>query len=178
MLNKTFYKYIYITPTNFSNLVLISDGEYLVGLFFESSKKESKSNNRDFKEDPSKFKDVIKWLDIYFSGEEPNFIPKYKINNLTPFRNDVINEIKKIKYGETCTYGDISKILEAKYKVKKMSSQAVGGAVGQNPICIIIPCHRVIGKNNKLVGYAGGIQNKNELLKLEASKNMIFLKKC
>ena len=174
MLDKTFYKYIYLTPANFSNLVLISDGEYLVDLFFESSKNKSKSNNSDFKEDPAKFKDVIEWLDIYFSGEVPNFVPKYKINNQTPFRNDVINEIKKIKYGKTCTYGDISKILESKYKVKKMSSQAVGGAVSQNPICIIIPCHRVIGKNNKLVGYAGGIQNKNELLKLEASKKWCF----
>jgi methylated-DNA-[protein]-cysteine S-methyltransferase len=167
MNQKEEFKYIYKTPKNFSNLVLISDGEYLTGLFFESSKDESKFKDIVYKNDPSKFVETISWLDIYFSGKEPNFIPKYKINNLTSFRNDVTNEMLKIKYGKTMTYGDISNNLAKKYNIKKMSAQAVGGAIGANPICIIIPCHRVIGKNEKLIGYGGGINNKIELLRLE-----------
>ncbi len=95
-------------------------------------------------------------MDIYFDGREPDFIPKYKINNLTPFRNDVINEINKVKYGKTTTYGDISRKIALKYNINKMFSQTVGRAIGWNPICIIIPCHRVIGSNHKLVGYDGG----------------------
>ena len=170
MQDEPLYKYIYKTPDNFSNLVLISDGNYLVGLFFESSKDKTKCCNKNFIFDQSKFTETIKWLDIYFSGQKPNFIPRYKIDNLTPFRNDVINEIKKIRYGETLTYGEISKVLAKKYNIKKMSAQAVGGAVGWNPICLIIPCHRVIGSNYKLIGYGGGIQNKSELLKLETKK--------
>lgn len=164
MQNGELYKYIYKTPSNFSDLVLIGDGEYLVGLFFEETKKKFKFDTKVIKDDRIKFEETIWWLDIYFGGKEPNFIPKYKINNLTPFRNDVINEINKVGYGKTTTYGDISRKIALKYKIKKMSSQAVGGAVEWNPICIIIPCHRVIGSNDEFVGYSGGIKNKIELL--------------
>lgn len=73
----------------------------------------------------------------------------------------------KIPYGETITYNDIAKTIARKKGIKKMSAQAVGGAVGWNPICIIIPCHRVVGANGNLTGYGGGIQNKIELLKIE-----------
>lgn len=76
----------------------------------------------------------------------------------------------KIPYGETITYGDIAKKIATKKGLKRMSSQAVGGAVGWNPICIIIPCHRVVGQNNKLVGYGGGLENKLMLLKLEENQ--------
>lgn len=169
MLKRELYKYIYKTPSNFSDLVLLSDGECLVGLFFKESKKKFKFDAEVIKDDGTKFEEAIRWLDIYFSGREPDFIPKYKINNLTPFRNDVINEISKVKYGKTTTYGDISRKIALKYNINKMSSQAVGGAIEWNPICIIIPCHRVIGSDYKLVGYSGGIKNKMELLKLEGS---------
>lgn len=144
-----------------------SDGEYLTGLWFEGSKDTSKHElNCDEKELPI-FKETIKWLDTYFSGETPDFIPQYKINNLTPFRKEVIDVMNTIDYGKVITYGDISRIIAKNRNINRMSSQAVGGAVGWNPICIIIPCHRVVGSNGSLTGYGGGINNKIELLKLE-----------
>lgn len=106
-------------------------------------------------------------FNIYFSGKNSDFIPKYKINNLTPFRQEVIDIMSTISYGSTITYNDISKIIAQKRGIKRMSSQAVGGAVGWNPICIIIPCHRVVGTNGSLTGYGSGLNNKVALLTLE-----------
>ncbi len=113
------------------------------------------------------FDKTIKWLDIYFSGQEPDFTPEYKIENLTPFRKQVIDIMNKIPYGKTITYNDIAKKIAKSKGIEKMSAQAVGGAVGWNPICIIIPCHRVVGTNGSLVGYGGGINNKIKLLEIE-----------
>ena len=113
------------------------------------------------------FKKTSKWLDVYFKGNVPDFTPKYKIENLTPFRKEVIDIINEIPFGKTLTYNDIAKIIAKKRGIEKMSSQAVGGAVGWNPICIIIPCHRVVGTNGSLTGYGGGIKNKVALLTLE-----------
>lgn len=103
----------------------------------------------------------------YFSGKNPDFTPKYKIANLTEFRKEVIDIMLEIPFGEVKTYNDLAEIIAKKHGIKKMSSRAVGGAVGWNPICIIIPCHRVVGSNNSLTGYGGGIANKVSLLKLE-----------
>lgn len=113
------------------------------------------------------FDKTIKWLDIYFSGQEPDFTPEYKIEKLTPFRKQVIDIMNKIPYGKTITYNDIAKEIAKSKGIEKMSAQAVGGAVGWNPICIIIPCHRVVGTNGSLVGYSGGINNKIKLLEIE-----------
>ena len=147
---------------------MTSDGEFLTGLWFEDSRDTFKHSFVDcIYEKLPIFKDTIKWLDIYFKGEEPDFTPKYKINNLTPFREEVINIMNTIPYGQTITYNDISKIIATKRGIKRMSSQAVGGAVGWNPICIIVPCHRVVGSNGSLTGYGGGMPNKVALLKLE-----------
>ena len=161
------YKYTYKTPDNFSNMIMNSNGESLTGLWFEGSRDSSKHIVDCEEKDLEIFKETSKWLDIYFSGENPNFIPKYKIVNLTPFRQDVIDIMNSIEYGQTLTYNDIAKAIAEKRGIKRMSSQAVGGAVGWNPICIIIPCHRVVGTNGSLTGYGGGIKNKVELLKLE-----------
>ena len=161
------YKYTYKTPDNFSDMIMNSDGEYLTGLWFEGSRDSSKHIIDCEEKDLEIFKETSKWLDIYFSGENPNFTPKYKIANLTPFRQEVIDIMNSIEYGQTLTYNDISKAIAEKRGIKRMSSQAVGGAVGWNPICIIIPCHRVVGTNGSLTGYGGGIKNKVELLKLE-----------
>lgn len=163
------YKYTYQTPENFSNMIMNSDGEYLTGLWFEGSRDSSKHIIDCEEKDLEIFKQTGKWLNIYFSGKNPNFIPKYKINNLTPFRQEVIDIMNSIEYGKVVTYSDISKIIAQKRNLKRMSSQAVGGAVGWNPICIIIPCHRVVGTNCSLTGYGGGIKNKVELLKLEGN---------
>lgn len=161
------YKYYYKTPKNLDDILLNSDGEYLTGLWFIGSNDASKHNINAEEKDLPIFRETIKWLDIYFSGCIPKFTPKYKINNLTQFREEVIDIMNTISYGKTITYNDISKIIAEKRNIKRMSSQAVGGSVGWNPICIIIPCHRVVGSNGSLTGYGGGIKNKVELLKLE-----------
>lgn len=161
------YKYYYETPDNFDDILMSSDGEYLTGLWFAGSSDSSKHNTNLEEKNLPIFRETIKWLNIYFSGKNPNFTPKYKINNLTQFREEVIDIMNTIPYGETITYNDISKTIAEKRNIKRMSSQAVGGAVGWNPICIIIPCHRVVGTNGSLTGYGGGIKNKIELLKLE-----------
>lgn len=161
------YKCIYKTPNSFSNIIMNSDGENLTGLWFEDSR-DSSNHIADCEEKNLEiFKETSKWLDLYFSGKIPDFTPKYKIENLTPFRQEVIGIMNTIPYGKTVTYNDISKIISQKRGLKRMSSQAVGGAVGWNPICIIIPCHRVVGSNGSLTGYSGGIKNKVALLRLE-----------
>lgn len=144
-----------------------SDGGFLTGLWFFGSRDSSKHiENCEEKELPV-FGETAKWLDIYFSGKNPDFTPKYIIENLTPFGKEVIDIISSIPFGETLTYNDIAKIIAEKRGIEKMSAQAVGGAVGRNPICIIVPCHRVVGSNGSLTGYGGGIKNKTALLKLE-----------
>ena len=161
------YKYTYKTPEQFSNMIMNSDGENLTGLWFEGSRDSSKHVVDCEEKELDIFKETKKWLDIYFKGEVPTFTPKYKIANLTPFRQEVIDIMNSIEYGKVITYNDISKIIAQKRDINRMSSQAVGGAVGWNPICIIIPCHRVVGTNGSLTGYGGGIKKKIELLKLE-----------
>lgn len=157
----------YKTPNGYSNMFMSSDGTFLTGLWFEESK-DALKHPSDFKENNLPiFDETRKWLDIYFSGEKPQFIPKYKINNLTPFRKQVIDIMTEIPYGKLISYNDIAKEIAKKNGIEKMSAQAVGGAVGWNPICLIIPCHRVIGANGNLTGYGGGIQNKIKLLELE-----------
>ena len=113
------------------------------------------------------FKAAKAWLDEYFSGSLPNFTPKIKINNSTKFRKKVSDIMAQIPYGKTITYSDIACKIARETTINKMSSQAVGGAVGFNPISLIIPCHRVVGKNGSLTGYGGGIKNKYYLLKHE-----------
>lgn len=150
-----------------SKIYMRSDGKYLTGLWFEGSRDASKHQYDYEEKNLPIFDKTSKWLDIYFSGKNPDFTPKYKINNLTTFRKEVVDIMNTIEYGKLLTYNDISKIIAKNRNIEKMSSQAVGGAVGWNPICIIVPCHRVVGTNGSLTGYGGGINNKVELLKLE-----------
>ncbi len=118
---------------------------------------------KDFPDIPQKnlpiFDEVKIWLKIYFSGREPNFTPKLHMIG-TNFRLEVWKILMQIPYGKITTYGEIAEKLNS-------SARAVGGAVGHNPISIIIPCHRVIGTNGNLTGYAGGIDKKFKLLRLE-----------
>lgn len=161
------YKYRYVTPEGFSDMLMNSDGEYLTGLWFEDSKDAGKHILNCEEKLLPVFLDTIKWLDIYFAGKVPDFRPKYIVQKLTPFRQAVIEEMLRIPYGETSTYGAIAKSIAAQKGIARMSSRAVGGAVGWNPLCLIIPCHRVVGTNNSLTGYGGGIKNKIGLLALE-----------
>lgn len=112
------------------------------------------------------FDETKKWLDIYFSGKQPQFFPKLDLRG-SEFRIAVWEILLKIPYGQTITYGDIADEIAKKRGIKKMAAQAVGGAVGHNPVAIIVPCHRVVGANGSLTGYGGGIERKEKLLQLE-----------
>ncbi len=107
-----------------------------------------------------------KWLDIYFSGREPSFTPPLLFMG-TDFQQAVWELLRAIPYGKTMTYGEIADRLARERGSSRMSAQAVGGAVGKNPISLIVPCHRVIGADGRLVGYAGGLDKKIALLELE-----------
>ncbi len=168
------YKWEYKTPDNFDDILMNSDGKYLTGLCFEKSLDEKKHILDCEKKDLPIFRETCKWLDIYFSGKEPNFTPKFKIKMITSFRKEVQDIMLKIPYGKTITYNDISKEIAKQKELKRMSAQAVGGAVGWNPICIIIPCHRVVGSNGNLTGYGGGIKNKVALLEHEKNEMSKF----
>ena len=161
------FKCRYKTPKRFSDLWMNSDGDVLAGLWFEGSRDQSK-HTLDCEEcDLPVFRETRRWLDCYFSGRQPDFTPPYRIDDLTPFRRAVADAMLAIPFGETTTYGAIAAALAKKRGLAKMSARAVGGAVGWNPICIIIPCHRVVGSNMSLTGYGGGIRNKIALLRLE-----------
>lgn len=108
-----------------------------------------------------------RWLDLYFSGQNPTFLPPLKYDS-TPFRTRVYQILLTIPYGQTMTYGEIARQLAKERGLERMSAQAVGGAVGHNPIALMIPCHRVVGTNGKLTGYAAGLDRKAKLLNLEA----------
>ena len=155
----------YKTPEGFDDLVMGGDDDALTGLWFEGSRDDSRlmNENAEMRETPV-FRETCRWLDEYFAGREPDWTPRYRIEGLSAFRKDVIDELKQIPFGATVTYGDIAKTISRKRGVTKMSAQAVGGAVGWNPICIIIPCHRVIGTDGALTGYGGGLQTKISLL--------------
>ena len=156
------------------------DGTCLTGLWFEASKQAKKQTSLMI-EEPSPVLDLTKeWLDQYFQGHNPSFLPPMRVENLTPFRSMVIERLMKIPYGHVITYNDIAKDIAKERGIPKMSSQAVGGAVGWNPICILIPCHRVVGSNGSLTGYGGGIQNKVRLLEIEKvdMKNLFIPKKA
>lgn len=156
---------LYPTPAPFSPIVLSSDGYVLTGLHFvQQGEVVEQVGTLPI------FKDVTKWLDDYFAGKVPYYTPEYQIDNATPFRIEVLEILKKIPYGETITYGEIAAQIAKKHNIDKMSAQAVGGAVGWNPIGIIIPCHRVLGVGKKLTGYSGGIHNKIGLLNIEGIK--------
>ena len=118
-----------------------------------------------------------RWLDIYFAGKEPDFLPPLHPTG-SAFRQSVWEILLKIPYGQTITYSDIAWQLAAKRGLANMSAQAVGGAVGHNEISVIIPCHRVVGANGSLTGYAGGIDKKIKLLELErADMAQLFVPK-
>ncbi len=149
------------------NLTLISDGNYLLEITGEVYRFNSYNESYIRKDNLEVFIKVKKWLDKYFNKE---LIEYEDINILligTTFQKEVWEEIKNIPYGTLITYSDIAKKIAKRRNIKRMSSQAVGNAVGKNPISILIPCHRVIGVNNNLVGYGGGIDTKIKLLNLE-----------
>ena len=149
------------------NILLAADEIGLTGLWFEGQKYFANTlpDERISQETPILI-EVKRWLDEYFSGEEPKFTPPLHPTGST-FRQAVWQILLQIPYGQTTTYGEIARQLAEMQNAPHMSAQAVGGAVGHNEISVIIPCHRVVGTNGSLTGYAGGIDKKIALLELE-----------
>ena len=150
-------------------LTLVSDGSYLIGLYIDEQKYFCENINEDMqrKDNLIIFKNTEDWLDKYFKGLKPDIKDLKLKPHGSDFRIMVWHILESIPYGEVITYGEIAKKVAKIMGKSKMSSQAIGGAVSHNPISIIIPCHRVVGVNNKLVGYAGGIDIKKKLLDFE-----------
>lgn len=159
-------------------ITLAADGEALTGLWFEGQKYYALYLDKEHEEkDLPVFQQAREWLDIYFSGRDPGFTPPMRFTG-SDFQNEVWTILAAIPYGKTRTYGDIAQELARKRGLPRMSAQAVGGAVGKNEISVIVPCHRVVGSSGSLTGYAGGINRKIELLKLErAFKKEYFVPK-
>lgn len=147
-----YYTAYYDSPVGM--LTMVSDGTNLVELSY------GKLVYEENQELPV-FEMTLRWLDIYFAGKCPDFTPPLALQG-TPFRKKVWNILLAIPYGKTVTYGEIARRFSS-----KMSAQAIGGAVGHNPVSIIVPCHRVIGADGSLTGYGGGLDRKEKLLRLE-----------
>ena len=166
------YTHHYTSPLG--RITLSSDGKSLTGLWFSGQKafpqellSESTSAELPI------FGQTSRWLDLYFSGKVPDFTPQMSLKT-TPFREVVYDILLIIPYGRTMTYGEIASIIARQRGVERMSAQAVGGAVGHNPVSIIIPCHRVVGTDGSLTGYAGGLDRKIFLLRLENPELEIY----
>lgn len=161
-----FYSMKYESPIG--KCLLVSDKKHLVGVWLEGQKyycplKEPFQEN----DNDAVLRKTKAWLEQYFAGNQPDIseLPLRPIGS--DFRQQVWKILTGIPYGEVMTYGDIARIIEEKNNIEKMSAQAIGGAVGHNPISIIIPCHRVVGANGSLTGYAGGLEKKRWLLQHE-----------
>lgn len=160
-------EYTYHYDSALGGITLASDGDALTGLWFDGQKYFADSLDTEHESaDLPIFEETKRWLDIYFSGREPDFTPALNMKT-TPFRKAVWEVMLSIPYGRTMTYGRIAAELARRRGLESMSSQAVGGAVGHNSISLIIPCHRVVGTNGSLTGYAGGLDRKIALLELE-----------
>lgn len=159
-------------------ITLASNGNAIIGLWFNGQKHDRSILAPDYQERYLPvFAEVVKWLDCYFAGKEPDFTPALALD-CSPFRREVLDILLRIPYGQITTYGEIAKKIAQKHGLEKMSAQAVGGAVGWNPISLIIPCHRVVGTGGSLTGYGGGIQRKLALLKLEkVNTDALFIPK-
>ncbi len=153
--------YTFHVDSPLGGITLASDGEALTGLWFDGQKSFADTLDAEYAEKALPvFGETAKWLDLYFAGVEPDFTPKLSPRG-TSFRRRVWDVLLTIPYGHTMTYGEIAQRLGCR------SAQAIGGAVGHNPISLIIPCHRVVGADGSLTGYAGGVDKKCRLLEME-----------
>lgn len=155
-----YYSTKYSSPIG--QMLIISDGKVICGLYFFNQKNFPSSMDYIENDDLTIFHDVKRWFNDYFNGLNPEINFKLKPKG-SAFRLKVWKILSNIPYGETVTYGEIASEISP-----KMSPQAVGGAVSHNPIAVLIPCHRVVGANGKLIGYAAGLDKKIKLLKLES----------
>ena len=162
---------IYIQHYNsyVGGITISSDGNALTGLWFDGQKYYAGNIDDEIEEkDFPVFAQARQWLDIYFSRHDPGFTPALTLDS-TPFRMDVWRILLTIPFGKTMTYGEIAARIAELKGIRRLSAQAVGSAVGHNPISLIIPCHRVVGADGSMTGYAGGIDRKIKLLEMERS---------
>ena len=160
-----FYTFDYISPLG--GITMASDGQSLTGLWFDGQKYFAENLPEEhIKRQFPVFIQAAEWLDVYFSGKAPNFNPPISMEGISLFRKRIWEIMLEIPFGQVSTYGQIAKRIAVETG-KKVSAQAVGGAVGHNSISLIIPCHRVVGTNGSITGYAGGIDKKLALLKME-----------
>ena len=164
-----YYQTTYPSPVGLLTLACDGEGKNIAGLWMEGQKYHGDTIPEAMIErnDLALFDMAKEWLDRYFAGEKPGVsaLPLAPIGG--EFRQGVWQILREIPYGEVITYGDIARKMEAKTGRKTMSNRAVGGAVGHNPISIMIPCHRVVGSNGSLTGYSGGATIKKKLLEFE-----------
>lgn len=163
----TYYCTTYSSPLG--PVTLASDGEALVGLWLQGQKPVSDAASTELEpwDGLSVFQEAKTWLEAYFAGERPDASRLALAPAGSPFRQAVWRMLREIPYGATTTYGEIARKMAALTGKPRMAAQAVGGAVGHNPISLIIPCHRVIGAGGSLTGYAGGLDQKVWLLRHE-----------
>ncbi|MGP1458478.1 MAG: methylated-DNA--[protein]-cysteine S-methyltransferase [Treponema sp.] len=147
-------------------MILESDGTALTELNFAGQKWYAPKPDARLEPDLTVFKETARWLDAYFGGAESDFTVPLALSG-TPFQTEVWDILLTIPYGKTATYKEIAETLARRRGIKRMAAQAVGGAVGRNPVSIIVPCHRVIGTDGSLTGYASGLDKKEFLLRLE-----------
>jgi len=164
---KNIYKTYYESPVG--KILIASKDKKIIGLWIEGQKNYLENLDCEIKENDKEevLINARDWLDRYFNLENPDISELSLAPIGGEFRQKVWKMLCEIPYGETVTYGEIAKKIAKENNIEKMSAQAIGGAVGHNPISIIIPCHRVIGANGNLTGYAGGIEIKIKLLELE-----------
>ncbi len=166
------YIYPYLSPLG--SLTLASDGEALTGLWFEGQAHFGSTLGPERAERSLPvFTETARWLDRYFDGVEPGFLPPLRLIG-TPFRTLVWELLLDIPYGQTASYTALAERAAARLGRERMSARAVGGAVGRNPISLLVPCHRVLGADGSLTGYAGGIERKRQLLSLEGLDRSAF----
>ena len=158
---------VYHYESPLGGITMACEGDSLTGLWFDGQKYFGSTLGRNYeKKRTAVFDEACRWLDLYFQGKEPDFRPGLLFHG-TPFQKTVWEILLTIPYGQTVTYGEIARKAARKLGLPSMSAQAAGGAVGRNPISLIVPCHRVIAKSGSLTGYAGGIEKKKWLLRLE-----------
>ena len=158
---------VHYTDSPLGRIMIAGDCNELTGLWFEGQKFFAETLLQPAQEKSLPvFEQTEKWLELYFSGKDPGFRPQLAPRG-TAFQKEVWDILLEIPFGQMITYGDIASIIARRRGVKRFSAQAIGGAVSRNPVSLIIPCHRVVGADGKLTGYAGGLERKEALLKLE-----------
>lgn len=150
-------------------ITIVSNETQVTGMWFDNSRFFSETLSEKYlNQAAAATEQAVHWLDIYFNNKIPDFTPPLLLKG-TDFRMTVWKMLLDIPYGKTVSYGDIAKAIAKRRGIEKMSAQAVGNAVGHNPISIIVPCHRVVGSNGGLTGYSGGIERKKALLDIESN---------